>query len=313
MSERILFANGAIGEFVRGLQSSLIALGENVKADGVYGQNTFEAVRGFQSRRNLAPTGSVDSATWQVLMQAPPPSVSDRCLQLTAAFEGHGFELAMGNFDGALLTWGIIGFTMTSGEVPAIISAIQKAHPELIEQAFADKSQELLQLMSASRDFQKQWCDTHTLGRGALAEPWKSMFANFGSMPEVQAEQVRHVQKDYFAPAVNTARRLGFTSELGLALSFDIHVQNGGIKPAVFKSLQPQLNLPEPERRKAVANAVADSARAAWREDARRRKLTVATGEGSVHGHTYKLENWGLSQNYVADELALHEAAGTAA
>jgi hypothetical protein len=66
------------------------------------------------------------------------------------------------------------------------------------------------------------------------------MFATFGSFPEVQAEQLRHVQNDYLIPAVSTAKQLGFKSELGLALAFDIHVQNGGIKNTALGSIQQQ-------------------------------------------------------------------------
>jgi len=64
--------------------------------------------------------------------------------------------LAVGNFDGALLTWGIIGFTMTSGEQKKILLAVNQSHPELIQQAFGAKSGELLKLMTGTREFQKQ-------------------------------------------------------------------------------------------------------------------------------------------------------------
>jgi hypothetical protein len=141
------------------------------------------------------------------------------------------------------------------------------------------------------------------------------MFAAFGSLSEVQSEQVRHVQKDYLVPAVATGRRLGFTSELGLALCFDIHVQNGGIKASVLKAIlqKSQPGMKAGDLRTLVANSVADSAQAAWREDVRRRKLTVATGDGTVHGHKYHLESWGLRGDFVAGELAPVETTATAA
>jgi hypothetical protein len=92
-------------------------------------------------------------------------------------------------------------------------------------------------------------------------------------------------------------------------------VQNGGIKPAVLKAIlqQTQANTPELNLRKLVANAAADSARATWKEDVRRRKLTVATGQGTVHGHKYNLEDWGLSGEFAAAELAPAQAAAAAA
>jgi hypothetical protein len=43
-----------------------------------------------------------------------------------------------------------------------------------------------------------------------------------------------------------------------------------------------------------IANAVADNAKSDFREDVRKRKLAIATGQGMVHGANYVLENWGL-------------------
>jgi hypothetical protein len=306
MPARTLFGMGAIGDIVREIQQALIANGSKLKgADGVYGEHTLNAVKQYQGRNSLPVTGTVDEATWERLMKRAVPAVGERCMQLTGNFEGHGFELAVGNFDGALLTWGIIGFTLASGEVQAIIEEVNRSHPELVQRAFGESAPELLKLVSSPRNVQKQWADEHTLKNGALAEPWKSMFASFGSLPQVQAEQMRRVQRDYLDPAIKTAGKLPLRSELGLALCFDIHVQNGGIKPAVMSALLPQFQkvTAEPERRKLVANAVSDSARAAWRDDVRRRKLTIATGEGAVHGHKYVLSNWGLSGDFPATEL----------
>jgi hypothetical protein len=201
----------------------------------------------------------------------PIPSVTERSLQLTAAFEGHGFGLAVGNFDGALLTWGIIGFTITSGEVQEIVLEVNQSHPELVQQAFGTNAAELLQLMTASRDLPKQWADEHTLANRALAEPWRSLFAAFGSFPEVQQQQVKHVQNDYMTPAIKTATSLGLSSELGLALCFDIHVQNGGIKHTAMDQIQKQSKpgMAESDLRVIVANAVADWANPAWSDDVR--------------------------------------------
>jgi hypothetical protein len=116
----------------------------------------------------------------------------------------------------------------------------------------------------------------------------------------VQDVQKQIAFKKYFQPAVATAKRLGLRSELGLALCFDIAVQNGGIKPVANKRIQQQIAQQpaqaELDLRKLVANAVADAARARFQEDVRARKLTIATGQGRVHGHQYVLAQWGLGE-----------------
>jgi hypothetical protein len=307
MPGRTLLGTGAIGEIVHEVQEALIAQGCSPGGtDGVFGKSTATALKIFQDNKSLTQNGVVDTATWQSLMSRAVPPAGDRSLQLTAAFEGHGFGLAVGNFDGAFLTWGIIGFTLKSGNVQTIVLTVNKAHPELVKQAFGEHAAELLQLMKATPAKQKQWADEHTVKSRALAEPWRSMLATFGSFPEVQQAQLDQVHKGYLAPAIATAKQLGFTSELGLALCFDVQVQNGGVKAAAMKSLlaKAKAGVAEPDLRKQLANAVADSASAKWREDVRQRKLAVATGQGTVHGHGFVLDNWGLSGKFAAEELS---------
>ena len=302
---RTLFGIGSSGQTIKDIQTTLTQAGFDTQgADGHYGQDTATAVRGFQGARGLNATGTVDDGSWQSLMQRPIPTTQDRSLQLTASFEGHGFSLAVGNFDGAFLTWGIIGFTLKHGEVSSIVQAVNAAFPNRVTDAFGASTNELLTVMQASKDDQETWADAHTLPNGLLAQPWRDMFATFGSFPEVQQEQIKHVQSDYMNPAIKTAKGLGFKSELGLALCFDIHVQNGGIKKAAMDQIQQQSqgNPAEADLRKIVANAVADNALKKFQDDVRSRKLAVATGQGMVHGHSYLLENWGLGE-FDADVL----------
>jgi len=303
---RTLFSAGAIGEFVKQIQSNLTKAGFDTNGvDGWFGNDTTTATTAFQRANALQASGAVDDSTWPTLTQSAIPPVAQRSLQLTAAFEGHGFELAVGNFDGALLTWGIIGFTLTAGEIQQIVQAINATSPQLLDQAFGSSKSELLQLMTQSRAQQTVWANAHTLPNGGLVQTWRSMFALFGSFPEVQTEQLRHVNQDYLIPAIATAKNLGFKSELGLALTFDIHVQNGGIKSAAMNTIRQQSTpgMAEADLRAIVANAVADSASSAFMNDVRKRKLTIATGQGQVHGHTFVLENWGLSGAASAAEL----------
>jgi peptidoglycan hydrolase-like protein with peptidoglycan-binding domain len=305
-SMRALLATGAIGEIVRQAQTKLAqAALYSGSCDGWFGEETAKAVDQFQQAQSLPATGSIDETSWASLMQAPVPPASVRSLQLTASFENHGFGVAVGNFDGAFLTWGIIGFTLASGKISALVLKLNQTDPQKIQQAFGAYTGELLDLMADPKEKQKSWADNHTLSNGQLAEPWKSMFADFGSYPEVQIRQMELVRWDYLLPAITLCRCLNFTSELGLALCFDTQVQNGGIKPAAMKVIATQMQgrTDEGDVLGIVANTVADSATARWKEDVRRRKLAIATDSGTVHGHLYVLEDWGLSADYAAAEI----------
>jgi hypothetical protein len=132
-----------------------------------------------------------------------------------------------------------------------------------------------------------------------ISEPWRSEFKAFGEIVEVQALQLELADEDYGQPAVQTATKCGLRTELGRALTFDIHVQNGGIKTSAQKEIETALQqtpaTTEQELRVIIANAVADASKS-FKEDVRARKLTIATGTGKVHGETFVLNNWGLDE-----------------
>lgn len=300
---RVLFAKGVRGEIVRKMQLRLTARGHDPKGiDGDYGENTRKAVLAFQRKNGLQPTGEVNGKTWRKLMGTKIPSVRDRSLQLTAAFEGHDFTLAQGNFDGAGVTWGIIGFTLKHGELSKIVLEIQRRHPALVKQAFGAKTDELVRVLRASKAQQMAFANAISLGANKvrLAEPWRSGFRKFGEMEAVQALQLELADRDYFRPAVQSARKLRLKSELGLALAFDVHVQNGGLSSGATAEIKQRLAehpiQREQELRVIVASAVANRSLPQFREDVRSRKLTIATGTGTVHGGLFVLRNWGLGE-----------------
>jgi len=297
----LVVGQGARGALVRRLQRRLVDYGlRSAGVDGIFGAETTAAVRDAQTQRGLTGTGQADPATWTALTGEPVPPLLDRALQLTAAFEGHGFGLAKGNFDGAGITWGIIGFTLRHGEVGQIIQEAWQQDPALVRNAFDAETDELLRLLALPMPDQLSWADQHSIGssRAGLAEPWRTHFQAFGDQGAVQAIQLRHVARNYFQPASATAARYGLKAELGLALCFDIHVQDGGVSPRADAAIGAQLapDSPELDRRVLIAKCVAALARPEYRADVAARKTTIASGTGSVHGVAYTLANWGLDE-----------------
>lgn len=299
---RLLFGPGARGESIRILQQKLVDAGFDTNGvDASYGHGTVTAVQAFQQKRGLPLTGNVDDVTWSTLTgNAPIPSLRERCLGLTSTFEGHGYTLAEGNFDGAGVTWGIIGFTLKGGELTNIVNAAYASDPTLVRNCFGDCTDTLLKILAEPQDQQLAWASSVSSGasKSTLADPYKSGFRQLGESALGQQLQQKRVDADYFQPALATAKAYGLTTELGLALAFDIHVQNGGINHTVGASVRAQMKpgMSEKDLRVLIANGIADHALAAWREDVRTRKLTVATGEGTVHGVHYVLKNWGLDE-----------------
>ncbi len=112
----------------------------------------------------------------------------------------------------------------------------------------------------------------------------------------MQETQLRHVRIDYFQPALATATKLHLKTELGVALAFDIHVQNGGVKADIVTDLLGRTFASELDLRVALANAVADSSEPEFQQDVHSRKITIAQGNGTVHGGSFVLKNWGLDE-----------------
>lgn len=302
---RLLFGRGARGAIIQRIQEKLTASGCDTKGhDGIYGGDTVAAVKAFQKLYDLPQTGSIDEETWKTLMEEPVPPVLDRCLGLTATFEGHGFTLAQGNFDGAGITWGIIGFTLKHGELTKILKSAFAEDEALVRECFGDKTDEIMHMLDEPWEKQKAWADAISLGssKATLAEPFKSGFAKFGETALAQRLQLERVRDAYYTPALQTARKFGIKTEVGTALCFDIHVQNGGVKAAAESAVKSKLkpDMPEAEVRLLIANAVADNALPQWREDVRNRKVTIAKGSGSVHGLMADLKNWGLDEYSVS-------------
>lgn len=298
---RLLFARGCRGAIVKKIQQGLGQEGYYTGTlDGLYGDGTETAVARYQAENGLDATGKVDDVTWQRLMRVDIPSVQERCLQLTAAFEGHGFGIIQGNWDDAWLTWGIIGFTLLLGELSRIALEVFEKDPEAVRRSFGDLADELIRVMESPRADQEAWANSISEGpkKFRVAEPWRSAFARFGEEETVQAVQIQHAQEDYFIPAQQTVHEYGLTTERGVALCFDIQVQNGGIKPEAQATIEAaRQGQPPPDEsalRILIANAVADQAKPAFREDVRSRKLTIATGSGQVHGETFEAGSWGL-------------------
>ena len=294
---RLLFDRGARGQAIEDIQTGLGFAERDV--DGSYGGQTRQGVAGFQATSALPQTGQVDDVTWERLLHKAIPPIFERCLALTAAFEGHGFSLAQGNFDGAGITWGIIGFTLKHGELAKIVLAIENTRPDLVRLAFDDHTNQLLDVLASPLQKQLAFANSVSIGpsKVRLAEPWRRGFDLFGKLREVRLEQLARAREDYFDAAEETAQAFNLMSELGIALAFDVHVQNGGIKRTAASQIR-RAGTPanEAELRLIVADAVADNARAEFRKDVRARKRAIAEQSGLVHGELFTLSHWGLSE-----------------
>lgn len=295
------FARGCFGDLVGVLQTALQQDGYYTGGiDGDFGGGTERGVRALQSAIRKPATGRADPVTWQRATGQEWPSAFERCLQVTARLEGHGYRMIAGDFDGAGLTWGIIGFTLRHGEIQALVREAMLRDPQRVRSAFGTHTEELLKRFGGSWASLKNWADSISTGASKVGvqSPWREAFQALGSAPLMKQLQRERARRQYFEPAQATAEALQLGGDLGLALAFDIQVQNGGVKSTDRRSFESRMARARDRspraRRMLLAELVAASASARWRADVKARKLAIATGLGDVHGIHLDLSAWGF-------------------
>ncbi len=265
--------------------------------DGKFGKYTEGAIISFQESRSLPRHGAVDATTWRILTGTGAPSLFDRCLQMTACFEGFGFRKTVGNYNGAGLTWGIIGFTLRQGEIQRLLKQIDT---ELLERCFKNHYNELMDILAEPLEKQLYWAakiSTGTTNYGVAPE-WRAAFDLLGEHAQVQQLQVARAKEVYWNLAEGQAEAFGLRNELGVAMMFDIARQNGGLSRTVKREYEFEIHdrqiLNETDKLKVIAEVVSEGTHPRWRQSILKRKLTFATGRGEVYGNYYNLEDWGL-------------------
>ena len=268
--------------------------------DGIFGRATHAALSTFQKNSGLPDSGALDEDTWPFLFPtSEKPTDFDLALALTSTFEGHGFQKIVGNFDGAGVTWGIIGFTLAGGELAQVVSAIDADTPDTLDRAFGAMASELRDVLTRPRAEQITWADGISLGAQKLhlREDWASGFARLGATEAAQNAQIDRARTKYWSIAQRDSDRYDLTDPSGLALCFDIAVQNGGINegPQIQEALAEEIDPTPRRRREIIAEQVALGSRKLYQEDVRSRKMTLATGQGTVHGGRFNTADWGIT------------------
>ena len=183
-----------------------------------------------------------------------------------------------------------------------ILTEVQQRFPALIDSAFGSLKNILLSQLEKTWPEQIQWANSISIGTNKVRveEPWERAFATLGADPDVQTIQLRRVNK-YWDIAKRDTSRFQLRTEAGISLCFDIAVQNGGIdNDTEARRISTWINdnpgASERDLLLRIADVVAENSRPQYVEDVRRRKRTIAKGDGDVHGARYATRDWGISE-----------------
>jgi len=338
-----VFAYGSYGILIERLQRGLSETkvtdsgGHKIPAldaqnvDGRFGAATRIAVRLVQKELKKPQTGTVGAALWKTITGENWPSEFERSLNLLAAFEGHGYTKAAGNWDGAGITWGVIGFTLISGgepnSLPRLLKAINDAHAQHVKNAFGEpNAKELIAVLAGNgvemlaysnkiTDLSKKSKDPNKIAFLPLLKPWQDGFDALGRLSEVQALQDKQANAEYYLPALVDAKEFAvqfpaLNCEQTRQLLFDIHVNNGAPTAAVKQKMSDAAAASGPnasvtDMLLAMSEAFAMSKHEKFRKDIRERKGAISRGHGTVHKGAFKLDDWGIQIEEPPQKLPL--------
>jgi hypothetical protein len=229
----------------------------------------------------------------------------EKALRITTAFEtGRPLDFGglTGNFDGQGLSFGLLQWNVGTGSLQPLLREFASAAPARFDAVFGAQAPSLRALLAPGRSVadQLQWARSiNDPAQRRIVEPWKTAFERLAAEPDFRAIQLRAVRPRMDA-AERNARQLGILGERGLALLFDNVTQNGPgwLHPQRLAAIRQRAaearaargqGVNERELLAIVANVVADTAHPRWREDVRRRRMTIVNGTGVVHRTPFDL------------------------
>lgn len=309
-----IYRRGSRGSEVKRIQHRLADLGHyRGPLDGIFGGGTEAAVRSFQRAEDLHLDGVVGPETWRALFdeeEVPEPGITTeplrhRSLALTGSFETgepipECFAGLSGDFDGQGISFGALQWNLGQGSLQPLLRRALESHPDVMETSFGERLGVIEQVLDVQSSEQLAWARSiQGPHRHRLREPWRGAFRALGRTEEFQEIELEAAGRLHDA-ALDLCHDYGLRSERAVALMFDIKVQNGSIPSWVesqireeFRRLEAQEEEEDAEdeeaRLRIVANRRAEASNPRWVEDVRRRKLTIATGRGTVHGMHYDL------------------------
>jgi hypothetical protein len=255
-------------------------------------------------------TPASEGPTTPKVLSAESPLLQ-RVLAMTASFETSMafpdcFGATTGNFDGQGMSYGALQWNFEQGSLQPILKSMRDTYADQFKEALGPLHQELATILDASKEEQLRWVKNIQFTRVVngrtiwyLSENWKSAFRQLGLTAGMIELEVRNARAR-FEIALQNCVHFALTTERGAALLFDINVQNGRVDVGGagqritqdYGTIDPKLtpDAIQIARMRIIANRRADVTAEAWREDVRKRKLTIAEGKGTVHGKEYDLE-----------------------
>lgn len=308
------------GHVVRDMQTALENNGFDPNGvDMLFGGGTADALERWHKATGSADETAITDDEWQLLTGLPTPDLFDMCAQVTAAFEGHGFTKAVGDFDGAIATWGYHGYTLKYGHLQKVLERTEAASPGALANAFgATDAAALKTMFGLSLEDQRAWGRQTLLTRGKIKPSWAKGLRLLGEDRACQAAQLAYSREAFWQRiALPQAERLGLNEALSFGTMFDTAIQQGGLsnkrmaRAEALIAAKPDMS--EEEKRAVIVKAATyGMGGSLWKKDVQSRRKAFVDGTGRVHGKTFDLSFWGLVAAFDENEAVFASMLDTA-
>ena len=208
---------GCYGPLVQKVQYHLMGK-VPLKPDGIFGPKTRDAIRHVTG----TPGDVIDQEVLNALNLEM--TVFAWCLNLTGHFENTMYSRCVGNFDGAGITAGIIGFNLKSGTLQRALNRFADSLRAAGAKVNWDWVTPLWPLTEVKPEDVRAWprkqtpFDLETIG---------DALQRLAELSEWRMVQEYEAYNYYYVPAVNTLKQLGINNPTPLELAnvFDCMVQ----------------------------------------------------------------------------------------
>jgi len=292
------------GHLVRAMQSALSNAGFDTQGiDMILGNDTSRALLAWRASLGKSTLDAIITRDeFAQLTGQGEVDLFDLCAQATASFEGHGFGKIVGDFDGAVMTWGYHGYTLKYGHLQAVLQRIEDQGPQTLNAVFgAPRAAQLRQMLALPLEDQLDWARQTVLdGQNNVKSDWHSQFADLGEQDAARTAMLAHSRAVFWnAKAVPQASLMELKEPLSLGMLFDAAIQQGGASNATVAKVQAAKagnpSITEMSLRSVLAKALRDQLSSSkWADDVFARRRAFISGRGKVHGVNYDLGYWGF-------------------
>ena len=238
--------------------------------DGLFGQRTEEALKGWQTANEFSATGALTFGQWGKLTGEAAPDIYQRCAQLTAAFEGTNFGgVNKQDTDNTVVTFGYHGYTLAGGNLQKFLKKVDAEFAGVLDKVFgADKAAQLRSLFPPIKPAQAVGFGKAIFLSGINVKPdWLAAFRAFGEREEIKKAQLAFSEATYWVHAEKMREAMHLAEPLSHALCFDVAIQNGPRLPlarATFQKFTAAMN--EPEKRRLFGEEIVQRAKRSFRK-----------------------------------------------